>query len=84
LLKLQKSRQSHDKHDAGCQQQCPLVAASSSIAISKLQPLATAMLGIAELQPRFVTYTFLYRLPVRHSAALDPPTLLCLACALTT
>jgi hypothetical protein len=76
------SHESHN-HDARCNQQCPLINQGKAVAISSVQPLATTILGTAEVQPFLFGYTSYYVLPIHRSASLHPPTLLSLACALT-
>lgn len=77
------SHESHQKHDKGCNQQCPLIIASKAVTISNSLPLAAAVLGVTGIQPVLFGYTSFYKLPVRQPASLRSPTLLSLACALT-
>jgi len=80
---LQKGPQKSHKHDSGCSEQCPLIAASKAVAITNVKPLAFTMLGVREAQPLFFGYTVSWIPPVHQPATLRPPTLLGLACALT-
>lgn len=80
----QKNSQKSPKHDNCCNERCPLIAASKAATISNERPLAAAMLGFGEAQPLLFGYTSSIAPLVHQSANLHPPTLLSLACALTT
>jgi hypothetical protein len=78
-------KESHEsrQHKTGCNQQCPLISAASAVTINKVQPLAPAMLAAAEVRPVLFERTGSRQPSILQSAALDPPTLLGLSCALT-
>jgi hypothetical protein len=78
-----KNSQKSEKPVTGCNQQCPVIAASKPATIGKVQPLAAAMPGIGEAQPFLVAYASPAALPIHQTFDLPPPTLLRLACALT-
>jgi hypothetical protein len=78
-----KSSQKSPKRDSGCNQRCPLFAANDTVTMVVHSPLA-AMSSVGEVQPFFFGYTFCNVLPVCRPVNLRPPTLLSLACALTT
>jgi hypothetical protein len=78
------SSQESKKQGAPCNQQCPLVAAGKTIAINNnTQPLAVALLGVAEARPFLIADTASCTARFHQPDTLSPPTLLRLACALT-
>jgi hypothetical protein len=80
---MSKNSRDSKKHDMGCNEQCPLLAASKAVAINDVQPLAAAMFGVSELQPFHFAYAASNDSPIYHPAPTSPPTLLSLGCALT-
>jgi hypothetical protein len=78
-----KNSSESSKHDSGCNQSCPLIATTHAVAVSHVKPLAGVMFAAVAVQRFLSPYSASFAIPSRHSAALDPPTLLSLSCALT-
>lgn len=76
---------SHESHrdDSHSNQDCPLIATTKVVTASNAQPLSAVTLSGVQVQPFLIADSNSYTIPVRHSATLDPPTLLRLACSLT-
>ena len=60
----------------------PLITVGKTVTIGNVRPLTAAMLSVSEFLPFQFGCTHFFAPPFRHSAALHPPTLLSLACAL--
>jgi hypothetical protein len=78
-----KSSQKSPNGDTGCNQRCPLFAANDVVTMVVHPPLA-AISNVGEVQPFFLGYACSDAPLVSPPVNLRPPTLLSLACALTT
>jgi hypothetical protein len=78
-----KKSQESNKHDADCNQQCPLMSTNKAVTINNLHLLDAAIVSAAEMQPLIFEVTNFYITPVIRPAILPPATLLSLGCALT-
>jgi hypothetical protein len=59
-----------------------MITAGNAITINTVPPLATATLGVSEVQPFLSAYAVSCALPIRQTVPLHSPTLLSLGCAL--
>jgi hypothetical protein len=83
---MAKSAQESHRSGAPCNQKCPRVTDAKAIAVPhnyRVRLLASAMLGVHEVQPFLIAGTVLLATPFCQLDTLSPPTLLGLGCALT-
>jgi hypothetical protein len=74
--------QGSNKQDAGCNQQCPLLASSKPV-IHNPQSHTLAIFGSPEIQPFAIAYVNAHLPPIIPPMIRQSSTLLGLGCALT-